>query len=60
MTFSTIPAGDLSIDLNDQRASVSGVSIMQYYVLGSQFLTPRTGTQTITGTGTVKYKERWA
>lgn len=60
MTFSTIPAGALSIDLNAQTASVSGVSIMQYYVIGSRFLTPRTGTQTVTGTGTVKYRERWA
>lgn len=59
MTFSTIPAGDLSIDLNAQTASVSDVSIMQYYVLGSQFLTPRTGAQTVTGTGTVKFRERW-
>lgn len=59
MTFSTIPAGDLSIDLNDQRASVSDVSIMQYYVVGSRFLTPRTGALTVTGTGTVKYRERW-
>lgn len=60
MTFSTIPAGDLSIDLNAETASVSGVSIMQNYVVGSRFLTPRTGTQTVTGTGTVKYRERWA
>ena len=59
MTFSTIPAGSLSIDLNAQRAAVSGVSIMSNYVLGSRFLIPRIGTQTVTGTGTVKFRERW-
>lgn len=59
MTFSTIPAGNLSIDLNAQTAEVGGNSIMQYFAFGSAFLVPRTGTQTITGTGTVKWRERW-
>lgn len=59
MTFSSIPAGALSIDLDAQTAAVSGNTIMQYYVMGSRFLTPRTGAQTVTGTGTVKYRERW-
>ena len=59
MTFSTIPAGELVIDLNKQTAAVDGVSIMQYYALTSQFIPPRTGAQTITGTGSVKWIERW-
>lgn len=59
MTFSTIPAGTLVIDLNRQTAAVGNTSIMQYYAFGSAFLLPRTGIQTITGTGTVKWRERW-
>lgn len=59
MTFSTIPAGDLKIDLNRQTAAVGNTNIMQYYAFGSSFLLPRTGIQTITGTGTVKWRERW-
>lgn len=59
MTFSTVPAGDLVIDLNAQTAAVGTTSIMQYYAPSGAFLVPRTGTQTITGTGTVAYRERW-
>ena len=59
MTFSTIPAGDMTIDLNRQTAAVGTTDIMQYYNVNSKFLIPRTGSQTITGTGTVKYRERW-
>lgn len=59
MTFSTIPAGDMVIDLNRQTAQVGTTNIMQYYAFGSSFLIPRAGTQTITGTGTVKWRERW-
>jgi hypothetical protein len=59
MTFSTIPAGDMVIDLNRQTAAVGNASIMQYYTFGSAFLLPRNGAQTITGTGTVKWRERW-
>ena len=59
MTFSTIPSGGMIIDLNNQTAEVSGTSIMQYYQPSGSFLIPRTGVQTITGAGTVKYKERW-
>lgn len=59
MTFSTIPAGDMVIDLNKQTAVVGSTSIMQYYTLTSRFLVPQAGTQTITGTGTVKIRERW-
>ena len=59
MTFSTISSGDMVIDLNNQTAKVGSNSIMQYYQPSGSFIIPKTGTQTITGTGTVKYKERW-
>ena len=59
MTFSTIPAGNMVIDLNDQTAIVGNTNIMQYYNPSSRFLIPATGTLNITGTGTVKYRERW-
>ena len=59
MTFSTIPAGNMVIDLNKQTAKVGNTDIMQYYQPSGSFLIPRNGVQTITGTGTVKYKERW-
>lgn len=47
------------IDLENQTAYVGSSDIMQYYNVNSKFLIPRTGVQTITGTGTVKYRERW-
>ena len=59
MTFSSIPAGNMVIDLNRQTAKVGSNSIMGNYAYSSHFLIPRTGTQTITGTGTVYYRERW-
>jgi phage-related protein len=59
MTFSTIPAGNMVIDLNRQTAAVGSTSIMQYYNPTGRFLIPKTGTQTISGTGTVLYRERW-
>lgn len=59
MTFRTIPAGEMEIDLNQQTAKVSGVSIMANYLVDSRFLIPRTGGQTITGEGYVYYRERW-
>lgn len=59
MTFSTIPAGDMVIDLNKQTASVGTSSIMQYYAPSGAFIVPQVGTQTISGTGTVKWRERW-
>lgn len=59
MTFSTIPAGSMVIDLNDQTARVGSTSIMQYYQASGSFILPKTGMQTITGTGTVKYRERF-
>ena len=59
MTFSTIPAGELEIDLNKQTAQVDGASIMQNYALTSTFIIPKLGVSTITGTGTVKWVERW-
>lgn len=59
MFFSRIPAGSLIIDLNRQTAAVSGSSIMQYFGKTSRFITPATGNITITGNGTVVYRERW-
>ena len=59
MTFSTIPAGDMAIDLTAQTAAVGNASIMQYYAPSGSFIVPQTGSQKITGTGTVKYRERW-
>lgn len=59
MTFSTVPAGDMVIDLNTQTAYVGSTSIMDAYTFTSRFVTPALGTQTITGTGTIKWKERW-
>ena len=59
MTFSSIPVGNMVIDVNRQLAYVGSTDIMQYYNVNSKFILPRTGSQTITGTGTVKYRERW-
>ena len=59
MTFSTVPAGNLVIDLNEQSAFVGSTDIMQYYNPTGAFIIPKTGLQTITGTGTVKFRERW-
>ena len=60
MTFTTIPEGDLVIDLNNQTAEVDGESIMEYYSPASKFLVPALGGHTVTGTGTVKFRQRWA
>lgn len=59
ITFSSIPVGNMVIDLEKQTAVVGSSSIMQYYNVNSKFLVPKTGLQTVTGTGTVKYRERW-
>ena len=63
ITLSTIPVGAMTIDLDNQTAySVNGstvTNLMQYYNVNSRFLIPRTGNVTVTGTGTVKYRERW-
>ena len=59
ITFSSIPVGNMVIDLNKQTAVVGTTDIMQYYNVNSKFLIPRAGSLTITGTGTVKYRERW-
>ena len=59
MTFTTIPVGSMVIDLNNQTAAVGTTSIMQYYNPTGSFIIPKTGTQTISGTGTVKYRERF-
>ena len=62
MTFGTYtgrPTGDLIIDLNRQTAAVGSASIMTGYTFASRFIIPKTGSMTITGSGTVKWKERW-
>jgi len=59
MAFSTIPSGNMVIDLGRQTAAVGTTSIMQYFALTSTFIIPRTGSMTITGTGTVYWRERW-
>lgn len=59
MTFSSIPVGNMVIDLDNQTAIVGNIDIMQYYIVNSRFLVPRTGSVNIAGTGTVKYRERW-
>lgn len=59
MTFSSVPSGTI-IDLNNQTAKNGDTSIMQYYNVNSRWLIPRTGKQTISGTGTIKYRERWS
>lgn len=59
MFFSQIPAGNMIIDLNKQTAQVSGSSIMQYFGKTSRFIVPVTGNMTITGTGTIVFRERW-
>lgn len=63
MTFEGVPAGELTIDLNRQIAkddtSLGLLSLMGLYVFGSRFIIPKTGAQTITGIGTVYWRERW-
>ena len=59
MTFTTVPVGKLVIDVNRQTAAVGNNSIMQYYQPSGRFIIPKKGLQTITGTGTVKYRERF-
>ena len=59
MTFSEIYAGNMTIDLNRETASVGGVPIMYAYTYDSHWIPAKTGLQTITGTGTVLWRERW-
>lgn len=60
ITFSTIPAGDMVINLNAQTARSGSTNIMQYYTITSRWLEPVTGAQTITGDGIIKYRERFS
>ena len=60
MTFTTIPAGALVIDLNRQTAAIGKTSIMKYYKPNSKWIVPAVGAnQKITGVGIIKYRERW-
>ena len=59
MVFSSVGTGTLVIDLNNQTAAIGGTSIMEQYTFTSKFLQPKTGAQTITGAGTIYWRERW-
>ena len=60
ITFSTIPAGSMKIDLNRQTAQIGNTSIMRYYLPTSTWLTPKVGaSQIINGVGSIKFRERW-
>ena len=57
--FSSVPAGAMVIDLNNQTAVVGNASIMSNYKIDSTWIIPKVGQTTISGTGTVKFRERW-
>ena len=60
MTFTTIPAGNLTINLNRQTAQIGNSSIMQYYKPSSTWLVPKVGAdQIFNGVGVLRYRERW-
>jgi phage-related protein len=59
MTFNGVPAGKLVVDLTNQTATVGNVSVMDKYTFDSRFIVPHTGATTITGAGTVHFRERW-
>lgn len=59
LTLTQVPAGKVTIDLNRQTVDNYGNNIMRYFAFGSTFPVPRTGRQTITGAGTVYWRERW-
>lgn len=59
MAFTSVAAGDIVIDLNKQTARRGSASIMDKFGRTSRFIIPRTGAMTISGTGTVKWREAW-
>ena len=59
MAFTGLAAGDLVIDLEKQTAEIGGVPCMDKISFASTFIIPRTGQMTITGTGKVRWTERW-
>lgn len=59
MSFSNVPAGDVVIDLTKQTAVCGSSTIMGGFSIVSSFIIPRTGSMTITGSGTVKWREAW-
>ena len=59
MEFEGVAAGDVVIDLNRQTAKVGSTSIMDKFTFTSRFIPPKLGTMTITGDGTVKWREAW-
>ena len=58
-TLNNVPAGKLVIDLNRQTVAHNDVSLMDEWEFESTFIRPRTGTRTITGVGTIYWRERW-
>lgn len=60
MRFTTIPAGNLLIDLNRQTAAIGSTSIMQYFDPLSNWIVPKIGAnQYFGGVGVLRYRERW-
>lgn len=59
MVFEGVPAGALVIDLTKQTAQVDGVSIMDKFTFTSTFIRPRLGPMTVTGSGTLIWREGW-
>ena len=59
ITFSTIPAGDMIINLNDQTARSGNTNIMPYYAFTGRFPVPSVGFHTSAGDGIIRYRERW-
>lgn len=58
--FLSVPAGDMVIDINAETAQVGNVSIMDRYNIVSRWIVPAVGLQTVTGSGTVIFRERWS
>ena len=59
LTLSSVGPGKLTINLNRQTVDVDGASAMGGFTFGSAFIEPGPGTRTITGVGTIYWRERW-
>ena len=59
ISFTSLPAGEMNIDVNRQIVTVNGVNAMQYYNPSSTFFIPHSGSQSIQGIGYFYYRERW-
>jgi hypothetical protein len=51
--------GDLKVDLDENIVTLDCVSQMEYLTLASRFFELTPGIHTITGSGTLFYKQRW-